>query len=279
MCDQDGVRLPHPPNELERFTRSPVQKVVLSALARGMKSDFDAGAGRAEFATTHWSAVLAAGHATEATARRALEQLCRAYWYPLYAYVRRRGFGPDEAQDLTQSFFQRLIEKQVLALADRHRGKFRSFLLGSLNNFLANEWDKSQRLKRGGAVSILSLDAVPAEERYQLEPVDNATPEVLYERRWAQAVLEQAVGRMEAEYERNGQGARFAVLKDFLMGDSGKVSYDAAAQRLNLTVSALTSAVHRLRGRFRDVFREEIAHTVATPIEVDEEIQHLMAVL
>lgn len=231
------------------------------------------------FPSTHWSVVLLAGREDSAQAAEALEKLCRAYWFPLYAYARRRGHDVMSAEDLTQAFFADLLERQALGQVDRSKGKFRSFLLASLNNFLNNEWDKAQRLKRGGGREIVSFDGMSVEERYQFEPPDEATPERLFERRWAQAVLAQAVSRMGAESRAAGMERRFEVLKDFLMGDAGSASYEGAAARLDLTVSAVTSAIHRLRGRFREVFREEIAHTVTSPQEVEEEIRHLLVAL
>ena len=235
--------------------------------------------GGREFRTTHWSVVILAGREDSAQAADALEKLCRAYWFPLYAYVRRRGHDVPTAQDLTQAFFAELLERHALDQVDRSKGRFRSFLLASLNNFLNNEWDKGRRLKRGGGREILSFDGMTTEERFQYEPPDETTPEKIFERRWAQAVLEQAVARMADELRAVGMTERFEVLKDFLMGDARDGSYEGAAARLNLTVSAVTSAIHRLRGRFREVFREEIAHTVAHPDEIDQEIRHLLGAL
>jgi RNA polymerase sigma-70 factor (ECF subfamily) len=220
--------------------------------------------------------VLTAADPASPDAQAALDRLCRAYWFPLYAYVRRRGFDVATAQDLTQSFFADLLERHALGQVDRAKGKFRSFLLASLNNFLNNEWDKARRQKRGGGRGMVSFDGLSAEERYQVEPPDEATPERLYERRWAQAVLAQAVARIGAESRAAGMEQRFEVLKDFLMGDAAGTSYEAAAARLELSVSAVTSAIHRLRTRFREVFREEIAQTVADPREIEEEIRHLL---
>ena len=228
------------------------------------------------FATTHWSVVLAAGDSQSSESAQALDRLCRAYWFPLYAFVRRRGFDASDAQDLTQSFFTRLLEKKALGSVDPSKGKFRSFLLASLQNFLNNEWDKARRLKRGGAVEVFSFDAEPAEERYQFEPFHDESPEKVFERRWAQAVLEQVVARLQEEFTTTKQTQRFEVLKDFLMGDPRNVSYDDAAKRLGLSVSAVTSAIHRMRLRFRDLFRAEITNTVASPDEVDEEIRYLL---
>jgi RNA polymerase sigma factor (sigma-70 family) len=235
------------------------------------------GEGAQQFRPTHWSVVLAAGSQESPHASQALETLCRAYWYPLYAFVRRQGYDAHAAEDLTQGFFAHLLEHKALSKVDPGKGKFRSFLLASLNNFLNNERDKTQRLKRGGGAEIFSLDAEPAEERYQSEPVHGESPEKLFERRWAQAVVEQVATQLTREFAAAGQAARFEVLKDFLMGDPRNTSYDEAAERLALSVSAMTSAIHRMRVRFRELFRAEIANTVGSPDEVDEEIRYLAA--
>jgi RNA polymerase sigma factor (sigma-70 family) len=235
--------------------------------------------GAGDFRATHWSVVLAAGDTQSPQSAQALEALCRAYWYPLYVFVRRRGFDEHEAEDLTQSFFTRLLEKKALGQVDPTKGKFRSFLLASLNNFLNNEWDKSQRLKRGGGAEIFSFDGVPAEERYRLEPIHGESPEKIFERQWAQTVLEQVVARLKEEFYQANQAERFEILQGFLMNTSRSLGYEDAAARLGLTVNAAMTAVHRLRSRFRDVFRAEIAHTVAGPEEVQEEIRYLLAAL
>ncbi|HMO64593.1 MAG TPA: sigma-70 family RNA polymerase sigma factor [Verrucomicrobiota bacterium] len=231
------------------------------------------------FRTTHWSVVLAAGRPDSPQAAAALEQLCRAYWYPLYAYARRRGQDEEDARDLTQSFFCDLLQREGLREVTRDRGRFRSFLLAGMKNHLANAWDHARRQKRGGGATVLSLDAEAPEERYRLEPVDDATPERLFERRWAHAVVEQVVRRLAAEQDDDARRERFAVLRPFLLRQPQETGYEAAAQRLGLSVPAVTSAIHRLRLRFRELFRAEIAHTVADPAEVDEEIRHLVQVL
>ncbi len=230
-------------------------------------------AGPERFSTTHWSVVAAAGgeHA------EALEKLCRAYWYPLYAYVRRRGFGPEQAQDLTQEFFARLLKQNYPAQADRAKGKFRSFLLLTLNHFLADEFDRANTLKRGGGQVLISLDQETAEGRYCREPAHELSPEKLFERRWAQSILENALNRLREEYA--PEPAAYAVLKTFEPGEQLTLSYAEAAARLGITESAVKSKVHRLRHRHRELVREVIAETVGTVTEVDEELRHLLAVL
>ena len=204
-----------------------------------------------------------------------MERLCRTYWYPLYVFVRRKGHGHDDACDLTQAFFARFLEKRYLRSVDAGLGRFRTFLLTSLTHFLSDERDKSQAQRRGGGQRVLSLDEEAAEGRYHLEPVDSATPESIFEQRWAQTVLGVVVERLAAESEEK----RFEVLKGFLLDDKGDVSYDEAAKQLDLSVAAVTSAIHRMRGRFRALVYEEIANTVETPEEVEPEIRHMLAAL
>lgn len=235
--------------------------------------------GAAQFTTTHWSVVLAAGHASSPDAHAALEQLCRAYWYPLYAYVRRRGYGPEDAEDLTQSFFARLLAKDNLAKADRERGRFRTFLITSLNNFLADEWDKSRCQKRGGGLTIVSFHAVAAEERYQLEPQDPYDAMTIFERRWVATLMNAVLARLEREYRNAGKQKLFAVLKDFIAGDHGRISYAEAGRKFHLSENAIKQTVHRLRRRYRQLFRDEIAQTVANPAEIEDEVRHILAVV
>ena len=232
-----------------------------------------------DFLTTHWSVVLRAGDLASPRREQALETLCRAYWYPLYAYVRRCGYAEEEAKDLTQGFFLRLLEKNYLGDVDTRRGRFRTFLLTSLGHFLANEWDKTRAQKRGGDVQFLSLDAVDAEGRYRLEPVDGSTPETIFERRWAEAVLEAVLARLRREFDEPGRGRRFDDLKPFLLGKDAGVAYAEVATRLGVSETGARSVVHRLRKRFRELVREEIAQTVSGPEEVDAEILHLFQVL
>lgn len=227
------------------------------------------------FATTHWSVVVRAKDSQSPEAASAMERLCRTYWYPLYVFVRRKGHGHDDACDLTQAFFARFLEKRYLRSVDAGLGRFRTFLLTSLTHFLSDEWDKSQAQRRGGGQRVLSLDEEAAEGRYDLEPVDSATPESIFEQRWAQTVLGVVVERLAAESEEK----RFEVLKGFLLDDKGDVSYDEAAKQLDLSVAAITSAIHRMRGRFRALLYEEIANTVESPEEVEPEIRHMLAAL
>jgi RNA polymerase sigma-70 factor (ECF subfamily) len=237
-----------------------------------------AGGDPIQFATTHWSVVLAAGgqHLPERT--EALERLCKTYWYPLYAYVRRRGFGPEDAQDLTQEFFTRLLKKNYPAQADRAKGKFRSFLLLTLSHFLADEFDRANTRKRGGGQVFISLDQEAAEGRYRRELAADLSPEKLFERRWAQGILNQALKRLRAEYEARNSD-EYAVLQMFEPGEQTALSYAEAAARLGISESAIKSKIHRLRQRHRELVRDEVAQTVCSAAEVDEELRHLIAVL
>jgi RNA polymerase sigma-70 factor (ECF subfamily) len=233
----------------------------------------------AVFATTHWSVVLAAREADSPDSRQALDRLCHTYWYPLYAYLRRRGHSSEDAQDLTQGFFARLIQKNYPAQADRAKGKFRSFLLLTLSHFLSEERERATASKRGGGQVLLSLDTEGPEERYRLEPPDDATPEKLFERRWAQTILDQALVRLREEYALAGKEDTYAVLQAFEPGEQKTRSHAEAARRLSVSESALKSMVHRFRQRHRELVREEIAQTVTTASEIDEELRHLIAVI
>src|SRR5438552_2006854 len=206
----------------------------------------------AQFATTHWSVVLAAGERELPQAAEALEKLCRTYWYPLYVYVRRQGNSPEDAQDLTQIFFARLLEKNSLLKADRDRGKFRTFLLGSLKNFLVNEWKRAGRLKRGGDLTFLSFDANAAEERYAGEPIDETNPANDFERQWAVTLIEQVFATLRREYASADKAQLFEALKVFIWGDKVLGSYAEIGRQLNLTEGSVKVAVHRLRQRFRE---------------------------
>jgi RNA polymerase sigma factor (sigma-70 family) len=229
----------------------------------------------AVFATTHWSVVVRAGDDPSAEATAALERLCKTYWYPLYAFVRRKGYGHDDASDLTQGFFAQFLEKGYLAVVDAKRGKFRTFLLSSMTHFLANERDKSRAQRRGGGAAILSLDETTADERYEREPQDPATPELLFDRRWAQTVMSVVLDRLARETNES----RFEILKGFLLDEKGAVSYEEAAANLGMSVSAVKSAIHRVRARFRALMYEEISNTVDSPSEVEVELRHLLAAL
>ena len=237
------------------------------------------GAPQGPFVTTHWSVVLSAGRSDSTRAQAALASLCETYWYPLYAYVRRRGYGPEDAQDLTQEFFARLLRQHWLAQADRTRGRFRTFLLAALSHFLANEWDKARAQKRGGAVQIVPLQLDTAETRYGLEPADLLTPEQCYERRWALALLDRVLNRLRDENAAAEKAEAFDALKPCLLGDRQNQPYAFLANKLGTTEGAVKAAVHRLRQRYRQLLRDEIAHTVATPAEVEEEMRYLISVL
>jgi RNA polymerase sigma factor (sigma-70 family) len=242
-------------------------------------SSCEAGGRHATFVTTHWSVVLTAGRSDTTRAQAALARLCQAYWYPLYAYVRCRGHEAHDAQDLTQEFFARLLEQKWLAQADRERGRFRTFLLAALGHFLANEWDKARAQKRGGAVQIVPLQLDSAETRYGQEPADPLTPEQCYERRWALALLDEVLSTLRKEHVAAGTEGMFDALKPCLVGDRQAQPYVTLAAKLGMTEGAVKVAVHRLRQRYRQLLREEIANTVATPEEVNEEMHHLFAVL
>ncbi len=232
------------------------------------------------FRTTLWTEVLQAGDTSSPEAAAALERLCRTYWYPLYAFIRRAGHDVHAAQDLTQAFFSKLLEQRALTAADPEKGKFRSFLLARLKHFLANERTYHHRQKRGGGQATFSLDEVLAEGRYGQEPRCDDTPERLYERRWAQTLLDEVMSKLAGEYEAAGQSDRFAGLKPYLVDASdAENSYGAAAARLGLTESAVKSAVFRLRQRYRELFRGEIGSTVATSAEIDAEIRYLLNVM
>lgn len=232
-----------------------------------------------QFNTTHWSLVLLAGQTQTPHAAAALDKLCGTYWSPLYAYVRRAGHSPEDAQDLTQEFFARLLEKKYLQFADRERGRFRSFLLKSLQHFLINDWVRGQAQKRGGGQKPLSLDETAAEQSYLLQPADDLSPEALYDQRWALTLLERAIERLGADYTAAGKREVFEQLKGLLLTEGSSESYRERAGPLGLSEGAVKVAVHRLRQRFREAVRAEIARTVATPAEVDEELRCLMAAL
>jgi RNA polymerase sigma factor (sigma-70 family) len=234
---------------------------------------------RRPFATTHWSMVLAAAQESSTGSRQALVTLCETYWHPLYAYVRRRGHAADEAQDLTQEFFARLLEKDSVASADPARGKFRSFLLSSLNHFLANEWRRDQAQKRGGTRTILSLDFQRGETALAIEPAHELTPERLYERKWAMTLLTAALSRLREEYAAAGKLDLLERLQPYLAGEEDAAPYCNLAEDLAMSEGSVKVAVHRLRRRCRDLLRAEIAQTVAGPDEVDQELRDLFEAL
>jgi RNA polymerase sigma-70 factor (ECF subfamily) len=232
-----------------------------------------------EFNTTRWSIVVAAGERSTAEAQQALAQLCEVYWLPLYIYARRRLASPEAAQDAVQGFFAELLERNIVAAADRERGRFRAFLLMSLKNFLATQWQKEHAQKRGGGRAALSLDWDAGETRYLLEPVDSVTPERLYERQWALALLGDVLARLRREFEAAGKSGEFEALKGCITGDADAGGYAAIGERLGTSEGAARVAGHRLRGRYRELLRAAIADTVASPEDVDDEIRRLFAVL
>ena len=223
--------------------------------------------------------MLAAGRSDSTHARSALEKLCRTYWQPIYAFVRRQGHSPHDAQDLTQEFFARLLEKKSLADVDRAKGRFRSFLLASLKHFLANEWDKARAQKRGGGQVLIPIDAQSAETACGVDPADQATAEKIFERRWALTLLDHALQRLREEHVREGKESLFEQLKVTLTESSRSVRYAEMASQLQMSEGAVKVAVHRLRQRYRELLRAEIADTVTTPAEVEEEIRALFSAL
>jgi RNA polymerase sigma factor (sigma-70 family) len=235
--------------------------------------------GPGSFALTHWTVVLAAGASDSTHARDALETLCRTYWHPIYAFVRRQGHSPHDAQDLTQEFFARLLEKNYLGGVNRAKGRFRSFLLVCLKHFLANEWDKAGAQKRGAHPVLIPINVQTAETSYGLEPAESMTAERVFERRWALTLLEQVLARVRAEYTREGKARTFEHLKSALTGERRSVPYAEISARLGISEGAVKVAVHRLRQRYRALLREEIAHTVSGPEQVEEEIRALFSAL
>ncbi|MBI4664145.1 MAG: sigma-70 family RNA polymerase sigma factor [Verrucomicrobia bacterium] len=235
--------------------------------------------GPRDFRTTHWSVVLEAGKGGSSNAPQAMAELCRTYWYPLYAYVRRRGHSAHDAEDLTQEFFARLLEKEYLEGITREGGKFRSFLLTAVKRFLANQWERSQAQKRGGGETIVSIDETIGESRYQIELPDKATPEELFERSWAVALIDQVFRRLQDDYRGCGKSELFDRLQSFLSGDKRLIPYAEVGASLEMSDGAVKVAVHRLRKRYGELLREEIAHTVSSPEEVNEEIRHLLVAL
>jgi DNA-directed RNA polymerase specialized sigma24 family protein len=220
--------------------------------------------------------VLLAGANDAGGGERALAKLCEIYWYPLYTYVRRRGYGHEESQDLTQGFFAQFLKKNSLLQANPARGRFRTFLLSSIENFLTNEWDRSMAQKRGRGQKPISWDEQDAEGRYLNEPVESMTPERIFEKRWAATLLELVLKRMRAEFLLSGRAELFEALKAHLWSEEPAMSYTHLAAQLNMTTVAIKVTVHRLRNRYRDLLRQEISHTVASPEEVNDEIRHLI---
>jgi RNA polymerase sigma factor (sigma-70 family) len=232
---------------------------------------------QAAFVTTHWSVVVPAGRTDTTRARDALAKLCQTYWFPLYTYVRRRGHSPEDAQDLTQEFFARLLARNWVAAADQEKGRFRSFLLTAMERFLANEWDRQHAQKRGGFAPVVSMDQQSAESRCASDLSHTVQPDVLFERQWAMTLLQRTMNRLQEEYVTTGRAKLFEQLQGCLAKDETAAPYADIAARLNLTEAAVKMAVHRLRARYREILRAEIADTVASPEEIEEEIRHLFS--
>jgi DNA-directed RNA polymerase specialized sigma24 family protein len=231
------------------------------------------------FKTTHWTLVRAAAVHPTADSRQALATLCQTYWHSVYAFIRRKGYDLDRAQDLTQGFFALLLEKNYLIAADKERGRFRSFLLTAVKHFLANEWDREHAKKRGGTEPPVSLDLAKAESWYAPAAAEETNPEALFERRWALSLLEHVMARLRAEFAAAGKAERFESLSAFLNQDADDVRYSELADEMGLSAGALRMLVHRMRHRYRKLLREEIAQTVSTPEETDDEIRFLLSTL
>jgi RNA polymerase sigma factor (sigma-70 family) len=232
---------------------------------------------RPTFVTTHWSVVLTARDENSSKSSEALEALCRTYWFPLYAFVRRQGRSPHDAQDLTQEFFARLLEKKYLKSATQEKGRFRTFLLVALKRFLANEWDRQHAQKRGGSSLIVPINPECAESRFLAEPAHELQPDLLFDRQWAVTLLERTMTRLRDEYISTGRAKLFELLRGCVAKDESALPYAEIAARLNLTEPAVKMAVQRLRARYREILRAEIAETVASEDEVEEEIRHLFS--
>jgi RNA polymerase sigma factor (sigma-70 family) len=235
--------------------------------------------GAGYFPSTHWSVVLSAGDASVPNGTQALDKLCRAYWRPIYAYVRRRGYGPADAEDLTQAFFEHFLERKLLTVVDRQRGRFRTFLLHACEYFLAKEWRDARRLKRGGGQEVFSLDIATGEEWYQREPADERTPERLYEREWALTLLDLVMDQLRQEWAAAGKETSFQTLQAFLSGERKSITCAQAALELGMSEGAVRTAVHRLRQRYGEILRTEVAQTLSRPEDLEDELRHLLAVL
>lgn len=248
-------------------------------MGAGKKSFPQVGAKAGVFLTTHWSIVVSASQSDTTHAMSALEHLCGIYWYPLYAYVRRRGYSSHDAQDLTQAFFARLLERRWVEDADQTKGRFRTFLLTAMSRFLSDEWDKLRAQKRGGGIAHVPVQIGDAETRYGLEPKDLSTPEQCFERQWALTLLDQVLRQLQAEYENEAKGDLFSTLNSTLQGRSESQPYTQLANELGMTVGAVKVAVHRMRKRYRQVLRKNIAQTIVASEDLEEELRHLFAVL
>jgi RNA polymerase sigma factor (sigma-70 family) len=232
----------------------------------------------AAFTTTHWSVVLAAQGPSPA-ADEALEKLCRTYWRPVYAFLRRQGVGPEEAEDITQGFFTQLLERRKFSAVRKEKGRLRSFLLGALKYFLADEQRRAMAIKRGKGQRLIPLEELRANERIELEPADPVTAEIIYERRWALTVLERVLSRLKDEYQTAGNAALFDLLKQLLPDEPGSPSQADIAAQFGMNENAIRQAFYRFRQRYQSLLREEIAHTVATPGDIEDELRHLIAVI
>ena len=244
-----------------------------------MPEDHSSAGVRLQFVTTHWSMVLAAGGLLSQEQSQALEALCQAYWYPLYAYSRRVGYGPEDAKDLTQSFLSHLLEKGALSLADPERGRFRTFLLTALKHYLVDEHRRASALKRGGGRVFQPLERDDGEDRYQFEPADLSSPDVLYDRGWAREVLAQALSRLREEYASSKHGPGFEALKDYIWGERSGSSCAQLGREIGMSEEAAKKAVQRMRQRFAQLLRQQIAETVNTPAELEEELRYLSSLL
>jgi RNA polymerase sigma factor (sigma-70 family) len=233
--------------------------------------------GQGQFVTTHWSVVLAAQEMDSPPARAALEKLCQTYWYPLYAFARRKNYDPEDAKDLTQEYFARLLGKNYLESVGPQRGKFRTFLLTSFSHFLANEWDRTQTQKRGGGCIHISLNDDSGEDRYRAEPITDLSPEKLFDRHWAVALLEQTLKLLESEAVAAGKGSLFQALRNLITERGEAGDYAALAKQFGMSEGSLRVAAHRLRQRYRELLLAEIANTVSNPQEADEELRQLMS--
>jgi len=231
------------------------------------------------FVTTHWSVVLAAKQEPSAEADAALDRLCEAYWWPLYAFVRRRGYAAHDAQDMTQEFFARLLSKDYLSSVDRNKGKFRSFLLAALEHFLAKEWRRSQTQKRGGNFTFVSINDDSAEQPFLQVPASTLSPEQVFEQQWALTLLTQVTTRLRQEHVAAGKAELFEKLKIFLTGEKRAVAYADLALEMNTTEAALKMAVSRMKQRYGELLRAEIANTVSDPAEIEGELRALFAAL
>ena len=247
-----------------------------------MKRDYvPAVEGAASFHTTHWTNVIRAAQSQAQGGQTALAELCRLYWYPLYIFARRRGYSPEDAQDLTQGFFLHLLGHHALTGVNRLKGKFRSFLLASFQNHISDQVDRTHRLKRGGDKEFVQLDAEDAEKRYRLEPVEFVTPEKIFDARWAMTLLGAALKKLSEEYLTDGKTLVFDVLKVYLDLNNSidRPSYDEVASRLQVTTGAVKTLIHRLRNRYTALLREEVGRTVSDPAEIDQEIHALCEAL